>query len=167
MATYLNYFEINVEGTKKTIESIREAICNYTPYYEIESIKNKKIIVSGLYTVSDVDDACELAKIIARASNGSNFKMEGEIECLVASDKMRFDIEFKNGTLTLRHSKWFYEHSNEELEECETYEEYLDEVDGGLNEEGFNFLTENEFAVEVDGEFMAELPYVEELYIEY
>ena len=166
MASFYNYFEISVDGTKKTIESIREAVGGYASDYDIHR-SGKKIVVEGIYKISDVDDACEFAKIIARAFNGSNFKMEGEIECFVASDKMRFDIEFKNGTLTLRHSKWFYEHPNEELEECETYEEYLEEVDGGLNEEGFNFLTENEFAVEVDGEFMAEPPYVEELYIEY
>ena len=166
MASYYEYFTINVEGDKKTIKSICEAIHNYAPDRK-PTCKNGTIIAEDMCKITGEEDACEFARVIARASNGANFKAEGTTECSVAGDTMKFEIELKDGNLTLRHSTWVYYWSNYDLEGCETYEEYLEELDNGLNEENFNFLLENEYGYDDNGKLVLEPSFIDEFQLEY
>lgn len=153
MASYEVNFTINVEGTNESVKSICEAIKSHKP-----KLSNLKLKVSqstiellGFYPITDEYDACEFAKIIARASNGVNFKAVGSTKGSSGGDMMNFEIELKNKKLTLRHSCWYYEHRDYALYGCETYEQYLKEVDDGYSEDEFNMVLTNKHVYEEDG----------------
>ena len=112
MASYNEFFEIKVEGTKETIKSICEAVRDYAPNADIKSSK-KKVVIYDMCKIADEDDACDFAQMLARASKGASFRAEGRTECSVAGDIMNFEINFKNGKLTLRHTTWYYETSSD------------------------------------------------------
>lgn len=162
MASYYEYFEIKVEGNNESIESICDAVRNYAPKSEIACDENK-IVVREMYKIKNEDDACEFAETIARASKGANFMAEGETECSVGGDTMKFEITFKDDNLTLRHSDWYYNYSSSMLEDYETYEEYCEDEYEIENEEDFLMIKENEITYCVDGKFLAEVPFVDEL----
>lgn len=166
MASYYEYFTINVEGDKKTIKSICEAIHDYAPYCK-PTCKNGTIIAEDMCKIAGEEDACEFARVIARASNGANFKAEGTTECSVAGDTMKFEIELKDGNLTLRHSGWYYYWGNSELDGCETYNEYLELMGLEIGEEAFNLLLNNECIYEDDGNFVLEPSFIDEFQLEY
>lgn len=169
MASYEVNFTINVEGTDESVKSICEAINNYKPeqsYCTPEASQNT-IELFGCYPITNEDDACEFAQIIARASKGANFKAIGDTECSVGGDIMKFEIELKDGNLTLRHSTWVYYWGNYDIEGCETYEEYLEELDSGLSEENFNFLLENEYGYDDNGKLVLEPSFIDEFQLEY
>ena len=165
MASYNEFFEIKVEGTKETIKSICEAVRDYAPNADIKSSK-KKVVIYDMCKIADEDDAREFAQMLAKASNGACFRAEGRTECSVAGDIMNFEINFKDGKLTLRHSTWYYETWAGITEGFDTYEEFA-ECNDEYTEEVFEMLQENEFIFEVDGEYCTEVPYIAEIKLEY
>jgi hypothetical protein len=165
MASYNEYFEIKVEGNKETINSICEAIRNYAPYADV-SCSKKKVVIYDMCKIADEDDACDFAQMLARASRGASFRAEGKTECSVSGEIMHFEINFKDGKLTLRHTTWYYETSSDIIDGFEAYEEFA-EYNDEYTEEVFEMLQKNEFIFEVDGEYCTEVPYIAEIELEY
>ena len=166
MASYYEYFEIKVEGTDESVKSICEAIRNYAPNCEM-ACSEGKIIVENMCKIRNEDDACEFAQILAKTLKGANFSAEGSTECSVSGEMMKFLVELVDGKLTLRHSTWYNEYCSMLLDDYETYEEYCEEEDEIENEEDFLFVKENEITYCIDGEFLAEVPFIDELQLEY
>ena len=165
MASYNEFFEIKVEGTKETIKAIGAAICNYAPYGDVSRSKNI-ILVNDMCKIADEDDACDFAQMLARASKGASFRAEGRTECSVARDIMNFEINFKNAKLALRHSTWYYETCSDIIENYDTYEEFAENYNE-YTEEAFKLMQNNEFIFEVNGEYCTEVPYIAEIELEY
>lgn len=165
MASYNEFFEIKVEGTKETIKSICEAVRDYAPNADIKSSK-KKVVIYDMCKIADEDDACDFAQMLARASKGASFRAEGKTECSVSGEIMHFEINFKDGKLTLRHTTWYYETSSDIIDGFEAYEEFAEHNDE-YTEEVFEMLHENEFIFEVNGEYCTEVPYIAEIELEY
>ena len=166
MASYYEYFTINVEGDKKTIKSICEAIHDFAPYCDT-TCKNGTIIAEDMCKIAGEEDACEFARVIARASNGANFKANGATNCSISDEGMCFEIELKDGSLTLRHSDWYYYWETSSLCDCETYEEYLEEFGDALSEDNFNFVLENGYGYCENGKFVLEPTLIGEFQLEY
>ena len=167
MASYYEYFEIKVEGTDESVKSICEAVSNYAPNCEM-ACSEGKIIVENMCKIRDEDDACEFAQMLARASKGASFRAEGDTECSVSGEMMKFLVELVDGKLTLRHSTWYYEYCSMLLDDYETYEEYCEDEEEEIeNEEDFLIVKENEFSFLIDGEFLTEVPFIDEFQLEY
>ena len=167
MARYYEFFEVKVEGTKKNVDSICEAVKGFSDYCDIEKKKNV-IRISDLCKIADEKDAEEFAKFVAHAANGANFTMEGSTECSVSGECMAFFVELNNGVLTMRNSVWHYTHSSEWFEDFETYEEYCDECgDDIASEEDFQIAKENDLVYIIDGKVYTEVPFGEAIVIEY
>lgn len=168
MASYYEYFEIKVDGTEETINSICEAIRNYAPDGEIDC-SNNKLVVFDMCKIADEDDACEFAQMLAKASNGVSFKAVGTTECSVSGEMMAFIIELKKGELTVCNSEWYIESTPSLYEEYETFEEYYEDYEGWSeieNEEEFQII-KSQNAYFVDGELHLEIPYLDTVKIEY
>lgn len=166
MASYNEFFEIKVEGTKETIKSICEAVRDYAPNADIKSSK-KKVVIYDMCKIADEDDACDFAQMLARASKGASFRAEGTTECSVSGEVMKFRVELVDGKLTLRHSTWYNEYCSMLLDDYETYEEYCEEEEEIENEADFLIVKENEFSFLIDGEFLTEVPFIDEFQLEY
>ena len=169
MGYYVGYFTLKVEGAKKVLEAVREAVKNYDMSALVNLNKKDKnlLIVEEMYKINDADDAYNFAQVIARAVNGADFVMEGSIEYSVSADSMGFLIELKDGKLTLRSSDWYIMYTPDMLEDYETYEEYCEDQSDIKTEESFVLAQENEETYLINGEIHVELPYGEAICLEY
>ena len=166
MGCFMDYYRIEVEGGCEAIASIKEAIEKFSPDCIIEQEKNV-ISVWETLCVEDEDDACDFARLLARAANGSNFKMEGTNEYSVGGGIMFFLSELKNGELTFQHSDYCDEYSSEMFEDCDTYEEFCEMYDDEISEDGFKKIKENEFTYHIDGEIFVDIPLGEVILLDY
>ena len=166
MGYFMDYYRIEVEGERKAIVSIKEAIEKFSSDCSVEQKKNI-ISVFETHRVEDADDACDFARLLARAANGANFKMEGTNEYSVGGGTMFFAAELKNGELTFRHSDYCEEYSSEMFEDCDTYEDFCDMYDDEISEEDYKKIKENEFTYYLDGEIYVDLPLGEAILLDY
>lgn len=168
MASYYICFEIKIEGTIESTNSIFNAIKTLEPKCEIALSKDKENVfcVENMWNLLDETDAQNYAIEIAKAANGANFHIISTTECETSGEIMKFDIDCINGKLVLRHSTWYYETWSGIIEGFETYEEFSEEYEE-YTEEAFELMKENEFVYDADGEWLTEVPYIETIELDY
>lgn len=167
MASYYEFFKINVEGSDKDANAICEAIKSYAPDGYIER-NGKAIVTHNLCKIADEEDASNLVCLLAKAANGASFTMEGSTECSVSGEMMNFAAELANGKLTLRYSEWYTENSSSMLEEYDTFEEYVEDYGDGDFPSAEEFeIAKKQLTFNINGDFALDVPYVETVNLEF
>lgn len=170
MGYFMDYYKIEVEGSADTVKSICEAIKSYSHEdCKIEQNGSEILIWDTLRVTSDIDTAYDFAIMLARAANGTNFKMEGSNEYSVGGGTMFYVAELKNGKLTFSNTDWCYACNREEFEDYETYEDFCEDCgdDEISSEEDFIKAKENEFTYTLNGKVYTELPIEETVVLEF
>ena len=170
MGCFNDYYMIKVEDENNAMNSIREAIKNFSHEECTMKQEGNVIRVWDTYRVDEqISTACDFVRLLARAANGVNFTMEGSNEYSCGGGTMFYAAELKDGELTFRHTDWCDECNCEEFEEYETYEDYCEEYgeDSIASEEDFIRAKENEFTYHLDGKVYVDLPLGEVIHVEY
>ena len=125
MGAFANY-TIRLTGTESEIVKATEVLADQL--LEDDLIGKDFITIEETNQVVDLDEIIEMAKDVAEAATGlASFIIAGNIdESESCGQYMDFRIEYKNNTLTVQSSDWYYEaemvtEDDSDEEEQETY----------------------------------------------
>ena len=125
MGAFANY-TIRLTGTESEVVKATEVLADQL--WEDDLIGKDFITIEETNHVVDLDEIIEMAKDVAEAATGlASFIIAGNIdESESCGQYMDFRIEYKNNTLTVQSSDWYYEaemvtEDDSDEEEQETY----------------------------------------------
>ena len=170
MGYFMDYYKIEVDGSADAVNSMREAIINYShENCKIEQNGNELLVWDTLRVTDDINTACDFAIMLARAASGANFKMEGSNEYSAGGGTMFYAAELKDGKLTFSNTDWCDALNSEELEDYETYEDFCEDCGDEeiASEEDFIKAKENEFTYVLDGKVYVDPPLADAVHLEF